>query len=129
MIRTLLVFSPAAVSLAAALAFAPVQAGRAAPPAPLDGAVLYAKNCARCHSLDANKIGPKHRGVVGRRAGLVPGYAYSPALKASGILWTPQALDRWLQGPSAMVPGTKMFFRVADPAQRAAIIGYLAKQK
>ncbi len=129
MIRNLLVFSPAAISLAAALAFAPVRAAPPAAPKPLDGAVLYAKNCARCHSLDANGIAPKHRGVVGRRAGTVPGYAYSPALKASGIVWTPQTLDRWLQGPAAMVPGTKMFFKVADPAQRAAIIGYLAKQK
>lgn len=127
--RALVVLAPAMVALASALALGPAEAGRAAPPKPIDGAALYAQTCARCHSIDANGIAPKHRGVVGRRAGTVPGYAYSPALKASGIVWTPQQLDRWLQGPAAMVPGTKMYFRLANPAQRSAIIAYLATQK
>lgn len=127
--RAVVILTPALATLAAALAFAPVQAGRPAPAKPLDGAALYAQNCARCHSIDTNGFAPKHRGVVGRRAGSVPGYAYSPALKQSGIVWTPQQLDRWLQGPGAMVPGTKMNFRLANPAQRTAIIAYLATQK
>jgi len=104
----------------------------AAPPAlvgnAVNGARLY-QSCTGCHSLNENDIGPKHRGVVGRHAGAVPGYSYSAALKASGIVWTPANLDRWLTKPPAMVPGTKMYFSVAKPQDRADIIAYLAKQK
>ncbi|MBV1688817.1 c-type cytochrome [Novosphingobium sp. G106] len=95
---------------------------------PANGARLY-QSCMGCHSLDDNDVGPKHRGVVGRKAGIVPGYAYSAALKKSGITWTPSQLDRWLSGPQAMVPGAKMYFSVANPQNRADIIAYLAQQK
>src|SRR6201996_2096072 len=50
------------------------------------GKALY-QNCTACHSIDDDDIGPRHRGVVGRTAGTVPGYPYSAALKASGIVW------------------------------------------
>jgi cytochrome c len=92
------------------------------------GKSLYAA-CMGCHSLDENDVGPMHRGVVGRRAGAVPGYAYSAALKASGMVWTPTNLDRWLSGPQALVPGAKMFFQVPNPQSRADIIAYLATQR
>lgn len=92
------------------------------------GKTLYA-GCQGCHSLDDNDVGPKHRGVVGRKAGTVPAYAYSPALKASGIVWSPASLDRWLTNPQALVPGAKMFFSIADAKTRADIIAYLATQK
>ncbi|MFX9962091.1 hypothetical protein ABTP39_19090, partial [Acinetobacter baumannii] len=71
------------------------------------------------------RIGPLHRGVVGRRVASVPGYAYSPALKKLTGVWTPVRLDRWLQNPQAVAPGTRMYFSVANPAERAAIIAYL----
>jgi cytochrome c len=104
----------------------------AAPPMPhgnpVMGARLY-QACMGCHSIDENDVGPRHRGVVGRKAGSVPGYAYSAALRASGIVWTPAAIDRWLSGPQAMVPGAKMYFSVANPQNRADIIAYLATQK
>ena len=70
-----------------------------------------------------------HRGVVGRRAGTVKGYAYSPALKASGLTWTQDQLDRWLTNPQTLVPGARMFFSVSDAQKRADIIAYLAQQK
>jgi cytochrome c len=95
---------------------------------PAVGARLY-QSCMGCHSLDENDVGPRHRGVVGRKAGSVAGYAYSAALKRSGIVWTPAQLDRWLSGPQAMVPGAKMYFSVANPRNRADIIAYLAQQK
>ena len=82
-----------------------------------------------CHSLDDNDVGPKHRGVVGRKAGAVPGYSYSAALKGSGIVWTPEKLNLWLTNPQKLVPGAKMFFSVANPKQRADIIAYLGTQK
>lgn len=95
---------------------------------PERGKALY-QNCTSCHSIDENDIGPKHRGVVGRKAGTAPDYAYSAALKASGIVWDKVTLDRWLTNPSAMVPGTKMYFLLPDPQVRADIIAYLAELK
>jgi cytochrome c len=92
------------------------------------GKTLY-QNCTSCHSIDENDIGPKHRGVVGRKAGTVSDYAYSPALKASGIVWDEAHLNLWLTNPSAMVPGTKMYFMLKDPQDRADVIAYLAELK
>ena len=92
------------------------------------GKDLY-QACSGCHSIEENDIGPKHRGVVGRPAGSVPDYAYSPALKASGLVWSADTLDRWLTNPQALVPGTKMNFLIADPQKRADLIAYLAQLK
>ena len=100
----------------------------ALPGNPANGARLY-QACMGCHSLDENDVGPKHRGVVGRRAGSVADYAYSPALRTSGIVWTPAMIDRWLQGPQKLVPGAKMYFSVAKPQDRADSIAFLAQQK
>lgn len=95
---------------------------------PASGARLY-QTCMGCHSLDDNDIGPRHRGVVGRKAGSVPGYAYSAALRNSGLTWTPANLDKWLANPQKLAPGAKMYFSVAKPQDRADIIAYLAQQK
>ena len=95
---------------------------------PAAGRIAY-QACMGCHAIDDNDVGPKHRGVVGRKAGSVPGYNYSAALKTSGIVWTPEMLDRWLQGPQKLVPGAKMYFSIANAKTRADIIAYLATQK
>jgi cytochrome c len=92
------------------------------------GKTLY-QACAACHSIDENDVGPKHRGVVGRHAGSIADYNYSPALKGSGLSWDEATLDRWLTNPSALVPGTKMFFKLDDPQARADVIAYLKEQK
>jgi len=103
----------------------------AAPPAgnPSRGAEIYESHCGACHSLDANRIGPKHRGVFGRKAGAVPGFNYTRALKSSGIVWTADTLNRWLGGPAKMVPGTAMGFVLSSPQDRADVIAYLKQQK
>lgn len=95
---------------------------------PARGETLY-QGCMDCHSIDKNDVGPMHRGVVGRRAGIIAGYSYSPALKNSGLTWDAPTLDRWLTNPSALVPGTKMFYAVESPQDRADIIAYLKQQK
>jgi cytochrome c len=95
---------------------------------PVRGKSLY-QGCESCHSIDENDVGPKHRGVVGRKAASIKDYAYSGALKNSGITWDEASLDRWLINPSAMVPGTKMFFRIDDAQSRADLIAYLRQQK
>jgi cytochrome c len=83
--------------------------------------------CMGCHSLDEDDVGPRHRGVVGRVAGSVPGYAYSPALKSSHIVWNQDTLDRWLTNPQALVPGAKMFFAMPNAQDRADVIAYLSE--
>lgn len=92
----------------------------------LRGQALYQERCAACHTVDANDAGPLHRGVLGRRAGTVPGFEYSPALRASGLVWTRQTLDAWLRDPEALVPGQAMDEQVADPKARQDLIAYLA---
>jgi cytochrome c len=92
------------------------------------GKTLY-QACAACHSIDENDLGPRHRGVVGRRAGSVEDYNYSAALKSSGLTWDEPTLDRWLINPSALVPGTKMFFQIGDAQSRADLIAYLREQR
>jgi cytochrome c len=90
------------------------------------GKALYEAKCGGCHSVEANRIGPRHRDVVGRKVGSLPAYDYSDALKKLGGVWTPARLDTWLRNPQAMAPGAKMFLSVPDPQQRHDIIAYLA---
>jgi cytochrome c len=88
--------------------------------------------CAACHSDEAgrNGLGPSLHGVVGRQAGGVAGFAYSPAMKASGIVWDEAEIDRFIEDPRALVPGTKMTYAgLRDPARRAEITAYLATLK
>lgn len=111
----------AALALSTGLLFIPKAAAEGKP----DGAALYLAKCGGCHSLAANRVGPAHKGVVGRKAGTAPGYRYSPALKASPIIWNDATLDRWLQDPQKLVKGSKMFLTVPEADQRKAIIAYL----
>jgi cytochrome c len=89
------------------------------------GRELYESRCGACHSVDANRVGPAHHGVVGRKAGCVAGYDYSPALKASAMVWTQQTLERWLSDPEKTIPGQKMNYSVPDEQDRLDIIAYL----
>lgn len=86
------------------------------------------QSCQDCHSLDSNDVGPKHRGVFGRKAGTVPDYSYSKALKNSGITWNADNLDKWLSDPQKLVPGAKMFFHLEGAQDRADVIEYLKTQ-
>jgi cytochrome c len=95
------------------------------------GKLLFLR-CASCHDISdqpSPKIGPNLKGVLGRKAGSLPGYAYSPAMKAQSFVWDEAALDRWLSSPSDVVPGTAMAFGgMPDKADRDAVIAYLADQ-
>jgi cytochrome c len=91
------------------------------------GATVY-RQCMICHSLDKNGIGPSHRDVFGRRAGSVPDYSYSAALKGSNIVWNETTLDHWLTNPQSLVPGTKMMFSVDDAQDRADVIAFLKEK-
>ena len=97
---------------------------------PMRGKLLFLR-CASCHAIAESasiKVGPNLHGVIGRKAGSLPGYAYSPAMKATAFSWTPVMLDKWLTRPNALVPGTSMAFEgMASEADRQALIAYLAK--
>ncbi|MCE3605791.1 c-type cytochrome [Massilia sp. P8910] len=92
------------------------------------GQKVYAARCIACHTIDASVAGPAHRGVVGRKAGSVAGFDYSPALKTSKVVWNEKNLDRWLSNPEKFIPGQRMFFSVSDPTERADLIAYLKTQ-
>ena len=89
--------------------------------------------CRACHSLvpetEAGKIGPTLYGVVGRPAGTAPGVAYSEAVANSGITWTVEEIDKWLQRPSDFLPGNKMVFvGIQNPQDRANIIAFIQQE-
>ena len=84
--------------------------------------------CRSCHAVEAgvNRVGPSLHAVVGRPAGSVPGYSYSKAMAASGVVWTDEALETYLENPRTHVPGTKMSFAgVSDPQRRKDLVAYL----
>lgn len=93
------------------------------------GAALYQQHCTACHAIDSNKIGPAHRGVMGRRVGSLPGYKYSAELAASRLRWTPQTLNTWLADPEDLVVGQRMGFQIENEQERADLIAYLATLK
>lgn len=95
------------------------------------GDQLFRQRCAMCHSVDRTKttpLGPNLVGVVGRRSGSTT-FAYSPQLKAAGLTWDRATIDRFLAAPTRVVPGTKMVIAVPNPAERAALVSYLATVK
>lgn len=92
------------------------------------GEQLYESRCIACHSLDANRVGPMHHGVFGRKAGSVPDFDYSPAVKKSKIVWNEKTLDQWLANPEKLIPGQKMSFQVPDAADRADLIAFLKRE-
>jgi cytochrome c len=117
-----------AAALAALQAVAlPVQAQAGGDP--LAGREQYESRCTGCHSVDENRVGPAHRGVYGRRAGTAPGFNYSSALRASGVVWNDKSLDAWLANPEKFIPGQAMFFLVDDARVRGDIVAYLATLK
>jgi cytochrome c len=91
------------------------------------GKVVFAR-CAACHSLQPGKkmIGPSLVGIVGRKAGTLDNYAYSPAMKKYGVTWDAKTMSAFLVAPSKTVPGTRMVF-VGLPSlvDRADLIAYL----
>jgi cytochrome c len=117
-----------ALSLLASLA--PVAA---APEESDEGQVAFNNSCRTCHSFKAgdNRLGPTLHGVVGRKAGSVEGFAFSPAMKGSGVTWDAATLDKFISDPNQVVSGNKMqpFGGVADAGERKKIVDYLGTLK
>ncbi|WHO37309.1 c-type cytochrome [Sphingobium sp. AP49] len=95
------------------------------------GSVLFRQRCQSCHGVKPGQtsvLGPNLAGVTGRKAAST-GFAYSSALKSSGLTWDKSTLDMFLAAPMTKVPGTRMIISVADARQRADLLAFLAAQK
>jgi len=107
----------ALIAAAGAQAFAAGDAKR--------GEEVYSR-CLACHALEYDRTGPRHCGLFGRRAGSVPGFAYSDAMRRSRIIWNDATLERFIADPLKAVPGTAMGYAgVKDRRERADLIAYL----
>jgi cytochrome c len=97
-----------------------------------EGEKVFKKYCSVCHTVEAgkNKVGPSLAGVIGRKAGSAPGFAYSEANKSSGVVWDEAHLDQYLVDPRKYMPGTKMVFAgIKKEDERKAVISYLEEHK
>ena len=107
-----------------------------APPAhaadPAAGKSVFSSACSICHSPQPgrNMVGPSLFDVVGRKTGTVPGFHYSPANQNANLTWDAATLDKYLQAPRTVVPGTTMTYGgMKDDTKRADLIAYLATLK
>lgn len=99
---------------------------------PVDTAMLevgerLAEGCGACHSIDSyeNRVGPHLVDIIGREAASLPDYDYSPALRASGIVWDEFVLAAFIANPQSVVPDTKMVGNSLSPEEAEAIVKYL----
>ena len=96
---------------------------------PVAGRKVYLSRCQSCHAVDkggSNKLGPLLFGIIGKKAGTLPGYAYSRPLKSSKFVWTDDALRGWLRQPNQTLPGTRMAFAgLSNPKQIEDLIAYM----
>jgi cytochrome c len=103
------------------------QAPAAESPELKRGRILYIQ-CRACHDLKPgpHKVGPNLAGIVGRPAAAATGFNFSAALKASGLKWDRATLERWIEKPSALVPGNTMAFAgIPNPKDRKALLDYI----
>jgi cytochrome c len=119
-------FDPGPVKSAAEYALEPELAG-----ADVARGELLGLACAACHRFRAEEgtlIGPHLQGVFGRKAASIEGFNYSPALRESGLIWTPRSLEAWLANPAGFVEGTTMPFTGYRSAEdRRDLIAYLLR--
>jgi cytochrome c len=117
-----------ALSAGAAQA-APIDPAMGGPGNATHGEQLFKQRCSVCHQPDKggkNGVGPALYGAFGRQAAQAPGFPYSNTLKASGLVWTPDKLNQWIQKPDSLVPNAKMKLPPVSQAQdRADIIAFL----
>ena len=120
-------------SLAIAVSMAPSRPALGAPPPPQPKMPAAFTTCAACHNSVRGAragVGPNLYGVMGAKAGARPGFAYSAALKKSGVVWNKATVARYIANPAAVAPGTTMPNPgIANARDRAAIVTYLAALK
>jgi cytochrome c len=117
----------AAAAVCAFLLPSPLRAQETLPPSAERGAELWAK-CRACHTVEKggrNIVGPNLHGVFGRRAGVLPNYNYSPAMRNAGLVWNDETLDKYLAATVDYLPGTKMYGGLAIKQDRLDLIAWL----
>src|SRR5262245_53387082 len=110
----------------------PASAGQAADVA--KGEAAFVRQCAICHTIDKggeNRLGPNLFGIVGKRAGAVPGFKYTNAFRNTATFeWTEGLLGPWIALPAVMVPGSAMgVFPGVSDRDKDDIVAYVAAQK
>jgi len=114
-----------AATLALFCALAPASAQAADSAA---GQAIF-NRCKICHTTEAggrNMVGPNLHGIFGRKAGSVEGFAYSEAMKNSGIVWDDDKIRQYLSKPRELVPGNKMAFPgIKDENEISNLLAYL----
>ncbi len=92
------------------------------------GKIMFEQRCRSCHAEDPNaqSYGPSLQGVIGRTAGTVEGFAYSDAMKNSGIVWNENSLRAWIADNDGFMPGTRMrHVGIQDAAEQDFLIAYI----
>jgi len=94
-----------------------------------DPKVAFNNHCRTCHSIQPgdNRLGPSLHGVMGRKAGDVDGYQYSPGFETTNLVWNDETMDKFIANPNAVFPGSNMatFAGLNDAGDRKAIVDYL----
>jgi cytochrome c len=93
------------------------------------GQAAFQQQCGICHKAGTNALGPDLKGIYGSKAGAVPGFHFSPAMKQAaekGIVWNEENLNKFLKKPQGLIPGTSMaFLGMPNSNERADVIAYL----
>jgi len=92
---------------------------------PKRGEDLFRRRCTSCHKLDAEKEGPRLRGVFGRKSGSIKSFNYSDALKNANIVWNADSLEKWLTDTDKFIPDNDMNLSIKNAQERSDIVAYL----
>jgi cytochrome c len=99
----------------------------------VSGQQAFNNACRTCHMVREgdNRLGPNLYRVVGRKAGSLPDYAFSSAMKEADFVWDEQKLDRFIANPDEVVPGNSMkqYGGLASSDDRKKIITFLARPR
>ena len=99
----------------------------------VSGQQAFNNACRTCHMVKEgdNRLGPNLYRVVGRKAGSLPDYGFSSAMKEAGFVWDEEKLDRFIANPDEVVPGNSMkpYGGLSSSDDRKKIIAYLAQPR
>ena len=93
------------------------------------GQLLFNNACRTCHTMKEgdNRLGPNVHNIIGRKAGSLPNYGYSSAMKGADFVWDNEKLDSFIAKPDEVVPGNSMkpYGGLASVEDRSKLIVFL----